>query len=113
MLFLFIRMLCLLYLSIIRLLDFDTLHCVVLPLFLIIPSSEPNQAQLQLILLLITALAMGFPLESCLMRQRSQCSTLSSFVNVTVLSTSQKLAPNNDITGKTVSPLRLHFDLFL
>jgi hypothetical protein len=101
------------YLSIIRLLDFDTLHSVVLPLFLIIPSSEPNQAQLQLILLLITALAMGFPLESCLVRQSSQCNTLSSFVNVTVLPAAQKLAPNNDITGKTVSPLWLHFDLFL
>ncbi|KAH8761268.1 hypothetical protein BGZ57DRAFT_992966 [Hyaloscypha finlandica] len=45
---------------------------------------------------------MGFLLQSCLVEQSSQCNTLSSFVNVTVLSTAQKLAPNNDITGKTV-----------
>ena len=94
--FLFIRTLSVIYLLLLRLLDSNTLHSIVLLLFLV-----------------LTALTMHFPLGSCSGLQSSQCSTISSLVNITVLPTSQKLAPNNDITGKTVRPLWLHFDLFL
>lgn len=85
MVFLFIRILSIIYLSLLCLLDSDTLHSIVLLLFLI-----------------LTALTMHFPLVSCSAQQSSQCNTLSALVNITVLPTAEKLAPNNDITGKTV-----------